>query len=300
VSRHLRQTGHGQGSGVWWAPTAAVAVLLGAGVVALGVPPADEDGITATRVAAGSMLRDAAASVWKTVPAVDVALLPQTVIAPTNPSPSVSTLRVQMAHDGEVLAVRLAWADASADVTTRSDEFGDQVAVQFPVRHDPDDLPNPMMGHAGAPVRILQWRSVLQHELMHGAPTLHDLYPNAVVDLSPDRILAGEVAAPYAGGRAAGNPVSRPRLLSPVVAHVAEGFGTLTAAHDQPADGRGTWEDGRWTVVITVAFDPREELPHRMRPGLDTMAAFAVWDGGNREVGGRKAWSSWMPLRITP
>jgi hypothetical protein len=29
------------------------------------------------------------------------------------------------------------------------------------------------------------------------------------------------------------------------------------------------------------------------------VAAFAVWEGGNREVGARKAWSAWIPVVVT-
>jgi hypothetical protein len=36
----------------------------------------------------------------------------------------------------------------------------------------------------------------------------------------------------------------------------------------------------------------------RLVPGDRTVAAFAVWEGGHREVGARKAWSPWIPLVI--
>ena len=29
-------------------------------------------------------------------------------------------------------------------------------------------------------------------------------------------------------------------------------------------------------------------------------ASFAVWDGGNREVGPRKSWAPWVPVRLAP
>jgi hypothetical protein len=37
----------------------------------------------------------------------------------------------------------------------------------------------------------------------------------------------------------------------------------------------------------------------RLAPGDKTVAAFAVWEGGNREVGARKAWSAWIPVVVT-
>jgi hypothetical protein len=36
----------------------------------------------------------------------------------------------------------------------------------------------------------------------------------------------------------------------------------------------------------------------RLLPGDRTVAGFAVWEGGNREVGSRKAWAPWLPLVI--
>jgi hypothetical protein len=36
----------------------------------------------------------------------------------------------------------------------------------------------------------------------------------------------------------------------------------------------------------------------QLAAGARTVAAFAVWEGGAREVGARKAWASWVPLVI--
>lgn len=243
-------------------------------------------------------LDDLDAPFWKDTPEVRLATLPQVVVAPMRPNPAVSELHVRARHDGHLIAVRLEWADPSPDIDTVVDRFGDQVAVQFPADPDSEVQPTPMMGHIGAPVRILQWRAVLQHELRHGSPSITDLYPNAVADLYPDRLLSGEEFEPYAGGRGLGNPVSRPRSLTPVISHVAAGWGSLTATFDQEAGGNGVWRDGRWHVVITypLAHPGRVGL----KPGQESVIAFAVWDGGEREVGGRKGWTSWVPLHIAP
>lgn len=281
------------------APTAVLLMAIGTLAGCEQRPPPSSD-LVAVRVPTDPGLRDPDSPVWRGVPEVRIDLLAQNVTPPTALEPATEELRVQAAHDGHVLAIRLEWEDPTEDVATTSDRFGDQVAVQFPAAHGGGPLPSPMMGHDGAPVRVMQWRAVLQHELDHGAPTIHDLYPNAVVDLYPDRLLGGEVASPYGGGRLVGNPVSRPRLLSPVITQVAEGWGTLTDAPDQPAGGRGVWRDGRWRVVITLPFDPHGRGEAGLQPGLETQLAFAVWDGGVQEVGSRKAWAPWAPLRIEP
>lgn len=271
--------------------------LLAAGC---GAAPPVGGPVSAVRVDAGSRLDDPDARFWRDVPETRVEMMAQTFVAPMQPEPATSLLRVRAAHDGDLLAFRIEWEDPTEDFITAVDRFGDQVAVQFPAQYNGGALPNPMMGHDGTPVRIMQWRAVLQHELEHGAPAIQDLYPNAVVDLYPDRLLAGELAAPYTGGRSVGNPVSRPRLLSPVVTQIAEGWGTLTDSWDQPAGGAGVWRSGRWSVVITVPFTPASRGDHALVPGLETSIGFAVWDGGRQEVGSRKAWAPWLPLRIEP
>jgi hypothetical protein len=275
---------------------ASVAALAGCGKRA----PETARKLVSVRVPLGADLRDPDAAIWRRVPDARVVLQAQNVATPTNPKPAVTELRVRTAHDGEIVAFRMVWSDGTESAVTTVDRFGDQVAVQFPLDPGAKGQPSPMMGHGGTPVRILQWRSVLQHELTHGRPTTKDLYPNAVSDLYPDRLLSGEVAAPYTGGRAVGNPVSEPRLLSPVVTHVAEGFGSLTAAPDQPANGSGVWRSNRWSVTITHPFARAAESPHGLKPGLQTFIGFAVWEGGHREVGSRKAWTAWIPFEIAP
>jgi len=285
------------------ASTCVTPALLALAVVLAGCRErgqAEAPRITAARVPLGSILNDPEAAFWRGVLQARVTVLPQSVVAPTIREPAVGALLVRAAHDGELLAVRLEWSDSSESHVTGVDRFGDQVAVEFPVNHTPEVMPSPMMGHQGAPVRILQWRSELQWELAHGRPRIQDLYPNAVVDLYPDSLLGGEVAAPYTGGRAVGNPVAQPRLLSPVIAHIAEGFGTLTDAVDQQANGTGTWRNRRWHVVITHPLDLSGPEPKGLRPGLETVIGFAVWDGGHNEVGSRKGWAGWLPFMLEP
>jgi DMSO reductase family type II enzyme heme b subunit len=276
----------------------ATLILLASFAAAGSQEPAEstQPEVQVVRAPAGARLDDLDAPFWRDVPRVVVPTLGQTVVAPMRPEPAVSEIGVAAGHDGHLLAVRLDWSDAAPDIDTVVDRFGDQVAIQFPAEPESDNQPMPMMGHVGAPVRILQWRAVLQHELEHGAPTISDLYPNAVVDLYPDRLLSGEEVQPYAGGRGLGNPVSRPRALSPVVSHVAHGFGSLTATFEQEGGGTGTWREGRWHVVITYPLAGSRRAG--LRPGSESVIAFAVWDGGQQEVGGRKAWTPWVPLRL--
>ncbi|MBI5783805.1 MAG: hypothetical protein HZA69_08680, partial [Gammaproteobacteria bacterium] len=129
-----------------------------------------------------------------------------------------------------------------------------------------------------------------------GEPQIRDLYPQALVDIYPDQVLRATDARPYMGAVGLDNPISHPNR-TPVLDQMAEGWGTMTVKPEQRADGKGVWSDGYWRVVISYplaggASDPGLEV------GGETVAAFAVWDGGAREVGSRKAWSNWVPLKI--
>lgn len=232
---------------------------------------------------------------WERATPVNVALLPQEVALPHGGSPAVSSLEVRAAHNGQYLALRLRWRDLSKNDLLRTDEFGDQVAVQLPIAPIADGVPSPMMGHPGGRVNILQWRAAFQRDLDHGEPRIEDLYPNAVIDMYPEHVLRATDARPYSGAQGMDNPVSRANL-SPVLDQMAEGWGTMTVKPDQQADGRGVWRDGAWHVVITTPLATASRNAPRLAPGMETMAAFAVWEGGSREVGSRKSWSAWVPL----
>ena len=253
--------------------------------------------LVAPRVKGSGPILDVAAPFWKQARAVTVPLLPQTVAAPIHPDNAVKEIQVRAAHNGQWLALLLAWKDPTRDDRIVTDEFGDQVAVEFPIDGHPDRLPSPMMGNAGGRVNILQWRAAFQRDMEQGEPEVKALYPNAIVDLYPDYVLRATDARPYMGALGVDNPISRP-TLSPVLDQMAEGWGTLTVKADQHADGRGVWRDGRWTVVITLPLATESQNSPRLAPGGRTVAAFAVWEGGKREVGARKAWSAWVPLQL--
>lgn len=272
----------------------AAAVLC---VVSLPLHGAD-GGLQASRVQGSGPMLDPDAAYWAQVQPVAVAMTPQTMAKPMKPDAAVRQLNVRAAHNGQWLAVLIEWDDPSRSDRIVVDEFGDQVAVEFPVYFkDGEPTPSPMMGNPGGRVNILQWRAAFQHDIDAGAPTTKSLYPNAVTDIYPDQVLRETDARPYMGALGVDNPVSRPNL-SPVLDQMAEGFGSMTVKPDQHAEGRGQWKDGKWKVVITTPLVTESINAPRFEPGGKTVAAFAVWEGGNREVGSRKSWSNWVPLTL--
>lgn len=258
---------------------------------------AADAGITATRVQGNSPFLDVNDKVWNDATAVQVSLLPQNVALPHNTKPAVSQVTVKAAHNGQWMALLMEWADPSESSRLVTDQFGDQIAIELPI--DASAAASPMMGNVKGRVNILQWRAAMQHDLDKGDVQIKDLYPNALVDLYPDQVLRATDAAPYTGALGLGNPVSRSKN-SPVLDQMAEGWGTLTIKAEQQADGRGVWKDGMWKVVITLPLSgPSKDAPH-LSPDQSTSVAFAVWEGGAKEAGSRKAWSNWVPLKLAP
>jgi len=273
--------------------------LLAATAMAMAVAPAfpAETALQAIRVKGHGPILDVESAMWIQAKPVKVAMLPQTVATPNNPKPAVIELKVRAAHNGQWLALLIEWKDPTKSERIVVDEFGDQVAVEFPIQSKPGAMPSPMMGNSGGRVNILQWRAAFQHDIDKGEPQVRDLYPNAMVDLYPDQVLRTADARPYTGALGVDNPISRPKA-SPVLDQMAEGFGSMTVKPDQHADGKGVWKDGMWHVVITTPMATESANAPRFEPGGSSVAAFAVWEGGSREVGSRKAWSGWVPLKF--
>lgn len=246
---------------------------------------------------AGPLL-DPDAAYWQDAPPTKVGMLPQVMTKPQAPDPAVKELIVRAAHNGQWLAFLIEWEDPTKSDRLVVDEFGDQVAVQMPTNYKPDSYPNPMMGGPGDRVHIMQWRAAFQHDIETGGePKITDLYPFMHVDVYPDEVLRATDASAYTGAVGVDNPISRPKH-SAVLDQMAEGFGTLTVEPEQQSDGRGVWADGRWRVVITHPMAPGDPNDPTLAPGSETLAAFAVWEGGAREVGARKAWANWVPLKF--
>lgn len=243
-------------------------------------------------------ITDPDAAFWTSAAQIQVPMEAQVMTNPQNADPAVKQLDVRAVHNGQWLAFLIEWADPTKDDRLVVDRFGDQVAVEMPTRYQAGDYPNPMMGGPEDRVHIMQWRAAFQNDIENGAPpTIRDLYPYAKVDIYPDEVLRVTDAASYTGAAGVDNPVSRPKHGA-VLDQVAEGFGTLTVEPEQQSGGRGVWADGRWRVVITHPLASGDANDPALKTGDETLAAFAVWEGGSREVGSRKAWSNWVQLKL--
>jgi Ethylbenzene dehydrogenase len=275
--------------------TARIVLAVLIALLAGARPAAAQTPLVAARVTGAGPILEPGGTIWRDARPAQVVMFGQTVALPHNDHPAVHEMTVRAVHNGGWLAFLVQWKDATKSDRVILDNFGDQVAVQLPIDTKAPP-PSPMMGNPGGRVNIMQWRAAFQKDIEDGhAPTIRDLYPNSLTDYYPDEVLGATDARPYAGALGIENPISR-GVATPVLDQMAEGWGSMTVKPDQHALGRGVWKDGTWSVVITRPMVSDDLNAPRLLPGDRTVVAFAVWEGGSREVGARKAWSTWTPV----
>jgi len=251
--------------------------------------------------------------VWKNAPLSLITLQPQRVVAPMIQSATVPEIRIRSIHDRNWIAFLLEWEDLTKDTVVDVDRFSDQVAVQFPL--DPASPPSFTMGHKEGRVQIIHWKAIWQDDIEKGYRDVATIHPDYWVDMyyynekSPygegetgrdmkiEQFKSPE-ALNYMPGAYSKNPVTVLDRQEPVEEAMAEGYGTFTSQPIQNARGWGKWEDGVWKVIIARPFVTNDPNDAPISIGSRTLMAFAVWDGGEKNVGSRKNYSVWMDLQI--
>ncbi len=81
---------------------------------------------------------------------------------------------------------------------------------------------------------------------------------------------------------------------------VAEGIGTSRTVDVDLVKGNGVWKEGRWRVVIARALSVQTSEPvAQLRAGETTGFSVAVWEGGNGERAGIKAFApNWISFAL--
>lgn len=80
---------------------------------------------------------------------------------------------------------------------------------------------------------------------------------------------------------------------------VAQGLGTDTPTKDTPIAGRGVWNNGRWSVVVSRSLKAKGADNVKLTPGKTVKAGFTVWEGSNRERGDLRSYSrEWRELAL--
>lgn len=252
--------------------------------------------------------------VWNKTTWKKLALSPQNVVYPNLPKQSVDGISVKSAYFGKEVYFLIEWADATKNTEVDADKFCDQLAIQLPL--DPGNIPSYMMGNAGGRVHIVHWKSVWQNDVEKGFQDVTQKYPNMWVDVYPgmeyypdknQMNYAKNITAEQmvdAGktntmpGTYSKNPMSQIKRTSTVEEASAEGFGTMATQQNQQAKGWAVWQDGKWTACIAVPVNTDDKNKAKVK--TKTKVAFAIWDGGNENIGGRKHFMPWVDLTLEP
>ena len=153
----------------------AAALLGGLAMVTWDATMAPAQPKAASKILKALVLREAVdatspeALVWKRAPAIRVPLQPAfpghlSIVG----TPSTIGLTAQAVRTPDQLYVRLAWDDATADLTVDgTGRFVDAAAVQFPLNGKPTTTP--FMGDATNPVNVWYWRANGQPETLIAA-----------------------------------------------------------------------------------------------------------------------------------
>jgi hypothetical protein len=249
---------------------------------------------------------DPLAAIWNDVPATNLPLTAQVGIPPALLQASVPAISVKAIHNGQWIAFWLAWNDATRDVNaTKPDQFRDAAAIQLPLNPQGTAI---CMGVPGQLVNLWHWKADWQEDVDQGFRDVVDAYPNFWGDFYPfaegkppfrmSKDFSSSDARAYLIGWSVGNPLSNPERVSPVEDLNAIGFGTAATQPNQNVVGKGVWKDGKWHVVYARPLTSPDGQDAQLTPGQNSMAAFAVWNGSNREVGARKQTSTWYVLEL--
>ncbi len=254
--------------------------------------------------------RDLNNAVWNNCKPQIIKLGAQNVVAPMLRQESIPELQVKSVYTGKTVVFLLEWADSTKDNRVDVDKFCDQVAIQIPV--DPNDPPSYMMGNSGGKVHLVHWKSVWQEDCQNGFYDVQNAYPNMWVDIYPGeeneldrsrRMFAKDVTAEHMvetrntntlPATYAGNPIACIKRKEPVEEATAEGYGKYTTQEVQAAKGWAEWKDNKWKVCIVVPVNTGNT--YKSVVDDKTKVAFAVWNGNNQNIGGRKHFAPWSDL----
>jgi hypothetical protein len=222
---------------------------------------------------------------------------------------SVQEVEVRGFHNGETIFLGIKWNDATKnDRAIAHSQFRDAVGMMFPldiVTISPETPFSPRMGDRAKPVNIWHWKADWQKELASGYEHMEDQYPNMISDFDFDPIPLQyhkdlyQSAEYMAGGVSAGNLLSKANRGRSVEDLNAVGFGTLTSQVHQDVEGKGAWDNDKWSVVIHRALITQDKDDVQFVPGMETYFTVAVWNGSEGDRDGQKSISlRWSTIKL--
>jgi complex iron-sulfur molybdoenzyme family reductase subunit gamma len=228
---------------------------------------------------------------WNQAKEYSVPLISQNSVAPRSPVLKRNQLAVRALYNKNEFGMLLTWSDPTKnDHVTAAQLFQDAVAAEFP-GHFGAGFPLPYigMGNTGRPVNILQWNAAWQADIDQGYQGVEREHPGMVPDNAPLSFRTGEMA---------GSPLSKEAKTSPMANLLAEGFGSLTPAPAKKMEGKGVWQDGRWSVVIKRPLKVGSDVGFSFQDQGMVPIAFAIWDGELKERNGIKDVTRWRFLHL--
>lgn len=244
---------------------------------------------------------DPESKLWNSAERLKVPLLAQTMYYPRLWKATIPSVDVRVLTDGTRLSLLIEWGDAKQNDLESITAFRDAVAVMLPLNPEAERPPI-FMGQAGKPVYVMQWKASWQKDMEQGFQGVEKSYPQWFNDVYPGHPTfqklgqTEEAARQFYPGLALGNPMSTQDRKTCVEEMVAEGYGTLTSLAEQRAVGKASFAGGGWKVAVGMP-GPGTDVP-ALKAGLAVPVAFAVWDGGERQVGGRKHHSDWITVTM--
>ncbi len=243
---------------------------------------------------------------WSQATAASVMMLPQTVALPRVAQAGATLLNVRALYDAQRLALLIEWPDAHQDTDLGTVmQFRDGVAAML-VEDPALGQPPITMGAPDKPVVIYHWKSDWQFGRLRD---VDEAYPNMYSDWyqysgaeagkmpeASDYLTKGRKE--YLTAAAAGNMLADPQVqekIGPVQKMRAVGFGTLESDATQDGTGKGVFQNGNWSIVVSL---PRKQEKYTMQEGATLSVAFAAWDGSRNERDGQKAYSLWSNVAL--
>ncbi len=217
----------------------------------------------------GAVPSDPGDEAWNAVRASYVPLVGQIIEAPRWFAPRVHGVWVSALHNGEALALRLAWNDPSRSPDAAWQEWLDRMATT--------------MTDADGPVPTEQ-----------GTDRLHVQFPLQLPSgMEQPYFLGGDARRPVFQWRWTGAPEG-------LVEGTATGLDRFTVYGGEPeAAHTARFQDGQWVLVITRALIPADTArAPTFHPGRAIPIGFFAADGSNGEDSVRGAVSAWFALHL--
>ncbi len=253
-------------------------ILISAFVLGgLGIPVVSSEGmIIRSHLIDGEIPTTPEDPMWNKIPPMTLPLSGQIITRPVWPEPTARALVVRSVHNGKDLAFLLEWQDNTKNDRLTPGTFRDGVAVGLPLGDAPAFF---CMGQLDHYINIWHWKADWQSDI--------DRRAARAAEKQSGEVRRFEVI---------------PRRVSSVEDLIGGGFSTLTTKEKQGrVQGKATWKDGVWHVVIFRPLSTEEqENEAKLIPGRMQAIAFAVWNGENKERNGQKAVAPWFQLSIDP